>query len=648
MPCPRALVLAAVLAAFAAAPVVAVEAPAPPPRPAAKAPPPLPPGVATAAAAAAAPTSASGDPLPAMKNADLFEKSLTAAQQGLEQYGQVDDPAALRRIAGIGYRVAAQSGFTDLPITFHYIDMPEPNALALPGGQVFVTRGMYEMGLTDDMLAGLLGHEVAHVVLHHGVKMEKRATLLNILSQAAVIGVLVSAEKNRSNDLPNAYPVDPYYGAPRENRTGDLVQGAAATSLVVSELLLRSYSRDFEDQADEEGQRWAAAAGYDPHGTEALMTLMRERLPEKKEYGYWRTHPFFDTRISAAEARAAYLKRQSVRGDDPWREATQKALLGWLATQKPAKPEKERRPPTGPDGRPLPPTSAEAERERPANAPLTVEALVKQDALLAWPQGAAAETLRLERLHAARDAELARPELSRDYGRLLHRYADEIAEVAALTPQSPFLATVRGEREALQKELDGLYPKAQAVLRDGVYETPFLEAFASNWPDRPEAARVALLLGDAYSRTGRQADAVGRYLAAWNAAPESPEGQRAATGLRNLAPILDRLAALQELATEPRDAELQKLAAARLDQIAGKYGDLENGAEYLRRFPSGSAVERVRERLDFLANQLYSEVVLYQAVGEHVKAMEGIQQILTHAPLSPAADRLRESAVVPG
>jgi predicted negative regulator of RcsB-dependent stress response len=157
---------------------------------------------------------------------------------------------------------------------------------------------------------------------------------------------------------------------------------------------------------------------------------------------------------------------------------------------------------------------------------------------------------------------------------------------------------------------------------------------------------VALALGDAYARLRNRTQAVTHYLRAWETAPESPEGQRARTGLRNLAPNLNELAALQQMAAQDRDAELKRVANERLSAIAKTYDDVSNGAEYLRRFPEGSYVVPVIERLNVLADNLYGEVVLYQSVGDSVKAMERINKILTHAPLSPAAEKLRDRAVL--
>ena len=116
--------------------------------------------------------------------------------------------------------------------------------------------------------------------------------------------------------------------------------------------------------------------------------------------------------------------------------------------------------------------------------------------------------------------------------------------------------------------------------------------------------------------------------------------------MKNLAPNLKELAALQEMAAQDRDPELKKIAADRLATMARTYDDVVNGAEYLRLYPEGTHVVPVMERLNVLAENLYGEVVLYQSVGDPVKAVERINKILTHAPLSPAAERLRDRAVL--
>ena len=538
---------------------------------------------------------------------DLFEKTLKAALQALAFYGRYDNPEEMQRVADIGYRIAQESKFQDYPYTFYLADMPEPNAFALPGGQIFITRGMLDLGLSDDMLAGLLGHEIGHVVMQHGTRMQRKATLLNVLSQALLVGVMIGASQgNNRNDV----PTDPYG---RGNNTGDLIQGTAAAGAVISELLLRSYSREFEDEADDEGQRLAAAAGFDPKGTQQLMEKMLAHMPQSKEYGYWRTHPFFDDRAQAANVRDDLLKIQEPSSADVYRIKTQNLLLEF----------------------------AERSKIEPELIPH-----LKQEALIAWPQGPAADALRLERLHGLRDVLEGKNPLSRDWTRLILAYESELKQVRALTPDSPLVAQLGEEIDSFDEQRRELYPDAVEIFRGGIFETEFLETFASNYPDSPEKPQVALALGDAYSRLGRQSQAVERYLEASAAAPGSEAGERASRGLRNLAVHLEELSALQRLAWESADPQLRELAGQRLATLASEYKELANGAKYLKTYPDGDQVTVVSQRIDELAEALFGEVILYQSVGDHVKGIERIQKILTYAPQSPAAERLRARMVV--
>ena len=547
-------------------------------------------------------------PAQTVEKKELFEKSLEATAQALEHYGELDRPEELRRVTEIGYRLAQESLFQEMPFTFYLVDMPEPNAFALPGGQIFLTRGMLDLPLDDDMLAGLLGHEIGHVVLEHGIKMKRRATLLNMSARRSWPG-----SSSAPTTAPGRQPTNPYdpTGGDRSN-SGDIIYGTAAAGAVVSELLLRNYSREFEDEADEEGQRLAAAAGFDPHGTGKLMDTMRAHMPQSREYGYWRTHPFFEERVKAAAVRQELLKIQPRESSATYRERTQTSLMA-LAKEF-------------------------AEKDELAE-------LLRDRALVAWPQGEVADGLRLARLRESRDEELEKQELGRDFGKLIALYARHLDEVRELTPESPLIAILDEEIAGFGTSRDELYPKAQEVLAGGIYETGFLETFLSNFAGASEVPDVALALATAYSRLGRQADAVGLYMQA-AAAADSAAGQRASRGLRNLASVLDRLDALQRLASDSDDPEVRRLAGERLAKLASTYKELANGAAYLKSYPTGEWAAAINERLNSLAEKLHGEVILYQTVGDHVKGIERIQQILTHAPNSPAAERLRERMVL--
>lgn len=576
---------------------------------------------------------------PEISNQKLYEQTLNAAQKALAFYGEYESPEQARRVRDIGYRLAAASDYRQFPFTFYLADMPVPNAFALPGGQIFVTRGMLDLGLTDDMLANLLGHEIAHVVYEHGQRMQRRATLLNLLSQAALLGVMIGVDSEPAGSTSSVY-------GPSDNRKGSLVQGAAASGIVFSELLMRKFSRGFEDEADIEGQRLAAAAGYDPNGAQALWALMNEKLPPSQDYGYWRTHPFSDTRERAAGVRARDLRVHEGGEAEGYRRGIQTALLEFCDTlqEKDAvsEPPRQRR---DPNQRPGEPVDSLAPKDRPFWQ-TDLRIFLEKSALAAWPRGTTSDELRLAQLHRERERELERDDVARDYGAVLAAYRAEMDEVRALTPESQLLATLESESETLRKQAAEVFPKAAEIWDSGVYQTPFLETFLSNWPEAEQTPDVALALAHAYSRSRRESQAVKYYLRARAAGPETEAGQKALRGLRNLTPHLKELVGLQQLATESADEELRRLAAERLDAVASSFDTLANGSAYLHAYPGGAHVEAVQARLEKLAQNLYGEVVLYQGLGDHLKALERIQDILEHAPMTSAAEALREKAVV--
>jgi predicted Zn-dependent protease len=554
-------------------------------------------------------TPARAEPAPVIASEDLFLKSAQAAAEALEVYGIWDDPAATERVQRIGYSIARHSNFEKYPFSFFVVDMAIPNAFALPAGHIFVTRGMLELGLDDEMLACLLGHEVAHVTREHFLKMKRRATLLQVLSQVLTVGVMVGASQSNNDTYVDGWGVQRSSG-----NEGALVQGVAATGMLITELLLRSYSRENEDEADDEGMRYAAAAGFDPEGTRRLMEKMESRLPQEQTFGYWQTHPFFEERVRAARARQTTLKVMDAEPSDEYRRRSQDALLGFASAK--ARPE--------------------------------VVALIEESALAAWPRGEQAERLRLGKLHHLRDEEVGKKPLARDYGALLAAYRAAQATVRELTPESPFLGTVAAEIKELETERDRVYPEALAVLEGQVYETPFLETFLSNFPDSEPSPRVALALGEAYARLRRETEAVDNLMVAWKRGGTGDSAERARRGLTVLAPRLERLAALKTLADQDDDAALKELATKRLASQVSTFVELENGAEFLERYPESDQAAAVEERQNRLAEDLYKEVILYQSVGDNGKAVNGIHRILTLAPLSPAAKKLGDSVVAAG
>ena len=207
------------------------------------------------------------------------------------RYGFYADAALQEYVDGIGRSLASRSERSQLPWTFRILDSPVINAFALPGGFVYVTRGLLAYTNSEAELAGVLGHEIGHVTGRHSRGRSRVSTWLSI-------GLLA----------------------------GSLLSGAvcdiASTGLPqqVSGLFLLKYSRDQERDADERGIGYATAGGYDPRGIggffETLQSL-EQQSDRKKVPGWVSTHPQVDDRIERSEqwAREA-LARYGLRPDE--------------------------------------------------------------------------------------------------------------------------------------------------------------------------------------------------------------------------------------------------------------------------------------------------------------------------------------------
>jgi predicted Zn-dependent protease len=190
-----------------------------------------------------------------------------------QQVGTIDDPALVAYVQKIGdklLRAVPQRSFT---YRFQVVDEAEPNAFALPGGYIFISRGLLALANTEDELACVMGHEIAHVVKRHAAAMQGA---------------------RRGQTL-----VSPFLRAARK----------------------AAYSRDLERTADHDGQILCAAAGYDPRALatflESLMRYERLQTGEAREAGYFDSHPLSRERASIAFIEASELrwKRDETRPD---------------------------------------------------------------------------------------------------------------------------------------------------------------------------------------------------------------------------------------------------------------------------------------------------------------------------------------------
>ena len=271
--------------------------------------------LAAVAAACARNPVTGGRELVFMSESQEAELGRQADAQIRGEMGVYDDDALQEYVAAIGAELAAVSHRPDLPWQFAVIDSPVVNAFAVPGGYVYLTRGLLAYLNDEAELAGVLGHEIGHVTARHSVQAYSRAA-------GAQMGLLLG-----QIFVP---AMRPRYGSPG---LGD----AAGQGLG---LLFLKFGRDDERQADRLGAEYAAASGWDPHGVgDMLATLGRiaDTTDRRGTPNWLATHPEPADRVAGVAGtveallaetpdlgalridRAGYLARIEgiVHGDNP-------------------------------------------------------------------------------------------------------------------------------------------------------------------------------------------------------------------------------------------------------------------------------------------------------------------------------------------
>jgi len=184
-----------------------------------------------------------------------------------KEYRLADDPLLQERARRIGSRVAAVCGRREIKYTFKVLDDEEINAVSLPGGFVYVNKGVLEKASGDDEVAGVLAHEVGHIVSRHSIKKMQGMTGYSLLRILLV-------------------------QAPDPGKVGSAADAAFV------ELML-GYSREDELQADKLAARYMKAAGYDPKAMISFLEKLwddEKRKPPRRR-SYFKTHPYIPDRI---------------------------------------------------------------------------------------------------------------------------------------------------------------------------------------------------------------------------------------------------------------------------------------------------------------------------------------------------------------
>jgi len=212
-------------------------------------------------------------------------------QQVLDQYGVYDDPELQVFVQQVGERLARKSHRNNLIYRFTVLDSDEVNAFALPGGYIYITRGLMAYLNSEAELAAVLGHEIGHVTARHSVRQYSATQMANI---GATLGAIFIPGMNNAaaNQLVNIF-------------------GTA---------LLRGYGREHELEADRLGAEYLATTGYEPEAMlDVIGVLKNQEIFESQRakaegrepriyHGVFSTHPDNDTRLQEVVGLADALK----------------------------------------------------------------------------------------------------------------------------------------------------------------------------------------------------------------------------------------------------------------------------------------------------------------------------------------------------
>ena len=182
----------------------------------------------------------------------------------------LDNPALQSYVNRVGRWIALQSERPDLPWHFGVLDDADINAFAAPGGYVFITKGLLARMNSEAELAGVLAHEISHVLRKHHLQALKKGARRELMADLAN-----KAIKSKGGD----------------KRLSKLVSAG-------TELYARGLDKEDEFESDRMGVVLAARAGYDPYGLPAVLQTLQSINPADSNLALmFKTHPGFDKRL---------------------------------------------------------------------------------------------------------------------------------------------------------------------------------------------------------------------------------------------------------------------------------------------------------------------------------------------------------------
>jgi predicted Zn-dependent protease len=241
--------------------------------------------------------------------ADDVKLGQEVAKEAEKEFDLVTSREANTYIAALGQRLVAKApNDNKFPFTFKIVDQKEINAFALPGGPVYVNRGAIEAGDNEAQIAGVIGHEISHIILRHGTSQASKGQVVGGLSGA--LGAI--------------------FGGSKLGQIATVGGGFAANSVLLK------YSRDAESNADLMGTQILYDSGYDPRAMAEFFDKLAKEHKGSSVEQFFSNHPIPENRIAKVNAE---IKKIGPEPTNPKRDTAEfqntKRLLLALPAPKP-------------------------------------------------------------------------------------------------------------------------------------------------------------------------------------------------------------------------------------------------------------------------------------------------------------------------
>src|SRR5881275_1198831 len=214
----------------------------------------------------------------AEQDVEVGRQSAAAAEQ---QLPMLRDAQVNAYVNGIGQRLARNAGGPGFNYQFHVVNASDINAFALPGGFIYVNRGVLDQAHNEGEVAGVLAHEISHVALRHGTHQASKAYLAQ--AGISILGGILGGKVGEG--------------------TAQIINAVGGLGL---NALFLKYSRDIETQADVRGSQILTASGYTPADMVGFFQTL-ERVDPSKKTNWLSDHPAPPDRIARIEKEARML-----------------------------------------------------------------------------------------------------------------------------------------------------------------------------------------------------------------------------------------------------------------------------------------------------------------------------------------------------